>query len=155
MPGTTVFGFQCKGYRDSADTPATPTWVELGEIADLQMNFGFTEADASVRAGGGLELTEPGLMQVEITGKLEWRNGNTNCLALLTAALARTAINMWFLTGARTDATARGFRGDFKITKFPINQELKELTSVDIAFKPCRSSRATANYVSAQSGVGA
>jgi hypothetical protein len=153
MPGTTVFGFQCKGYRDSADNPASPTWVELGEIADLTVNVGFSESDASIRGAGGLELTEPGLLQLEVTGKMEWRNNNTNCNALYTAFLARTAINMWFLTGARTDTNARGFKGDFKITKFPINQELKELTSIDIAFKPCRSSRATPNYVASASGA--
>ena len=157
MAGNTTFGFDCKLYIDSASAyvgdPASPTWQEVGIISDAVLNIGHTEADASIREAGALEITEPGLLQLEVTGKLEWRNGNTICQALWTAFTTRAALNMWALTGSRTVASSRGFRGDWKITKFPINQELKELTTVDIVFKPCRSSRAAANYVVSANGT--
>lgn len=149
--GTITFGFNCKLYRDTADDPDAPTWAEITEVSDVTVDAGSVEVDASIRESGGYEITEQSMHQITINATLEWRNGNANCEALYTAFLARTAINIWVLTGVRAVATSRGFKGDFKITKFPINQDLKELTKVALVLKPCRSTRA--NYVASANGA--
>lgn len=151
MPEAQVFGFQCKAYYDSADTPATPTWVEIGVLKDVTLNLGFVESDASIRAAGGIECMEPSLLQIEAAGQLEWINGNAICEFLLAAFFARTAINMLFLTGDDENPDAKGVKGDFKLMKFPQKQELKESVKNDISFKPCRSIRD--NFVTSATGV--
>lgn len=157
MPGTTVFGFQCKVYVETTQDPLNvdyPEYAELSQLADAVLNLGFTEADATTRAAGGLEVVEPGLFQVEVTGKLQWRNGPyTDDDAVFNlvrlAAIAKTPILARVLTGASNDPDARGMWGHWKITKFPINQELKELVAVDFAMKPCWS---TIQLVEADAG---
>jgi hypothetical protein len=154
---TVVHGWQCKGYRDSASSgagnPASPTWTELGELSDVKIDATQSEADASVREAGGIELTEPSMLQVNITGTLQWRANNANCLALLTAFQTRAAVNMMFLTGASNDANAKGYKGDFKVFGFPIDQPLKDLVKIELTFKPCVSTRGTPNYVQTATGA--
>jgi hypothetical protein len=151
-----VHGWQSKGYRDSASSgagnPASPTWSELGELSDVKIDASQSEADASVREAGGIELTEPSMLQVTVTATLQWRANNANCLALLTAFQNRVAINMMFLTGASNDANARGYKGDFKVFGFPIDQPLKDLVKIELTFRPCVSTRSPTNYVQAASG---
>jgi hypothetical protein len=158
MSGTTVFGFQCKVYVETTQDPMNidyPEYAELSQLADAVLNLGFTEADATTRAASGLEVVEPGLFQVEVTGKLQWRNGPyTDSDAVFdvvrTAARTRTPILARVLTGASDNLDARGMFGHWKITKFPINQELKELVAVDFAMKPCWS---TIQLVEADEGA--
>lgn len=140
MPGTTTFGFRCKLYIDKSEDPEDPDYEELVEAVDVMLNLGFTEADASCRESNGLEVTEPGLMQVEVTGKLQWRNQAANAdtaqNVLRLRADARSLVQARVLTGADDDPDARGMFGLWKVTKWPYNQDLKELLMIDFAMKP-------------------
>lgn len=151
MPEATVFGFECKLYYDSADTPSTPTWAELDVIKDVTLQLGFSESDASIRAAGGFQLTEPALLEVSIEGTLEWINGNAKCMFLWDKFFSREPINIMALTGLRTNADAEGVKGDFKIVKFPRKEELKESVKFDFTLKPSRSTRS--NFVQKATGV--
>ncbi len=151
MPEALVYGFQAKLYYDSTTTPATPTWVEVDVIANCKVNLGYSESDASVRAAGGFELTEPVLQQASIEAELIWRNGNSQCTFLRNAFMAKTAVNMMALTGARTNTDAVGIKGDFKIVKWEQTEDLKEQVKVSLTIKPCLSTRS--NFI--QAAVGA
>lgn len=140
MSGTTVFGFQCKIYVDMSEDPEDPNFAELVEVIDAVLSMQFVEADASCRQSGGLEVVEPSLLQVEVTGKLQWRNDGANALTPLNILRSRANIRTSFvarvLTGTDIDANARGMWGEWKITKWAYAQELKELSSVEFAMKP-------------------
>lgn len=149
MAEAQVFGFQCKVYINDitgdggggSGSVATPSWRELNVISDATLDLSFTESDASIRAAGGFELMEPGLLQMALNSQMEWINDNSLCEWLYAAFFARTALDLLILTGARTNPDARGVRGDFKLFKFPSKQDLKESVKNEIVFKPSRSIR--------------
>lgn len=159
MAEAAVFGFQCKVYINDitgdggggSGTVGAPSWRELNVIQDATLNLSFSESDASIRAAGGFELMEPGLLQVALEGGIEWINDNAICEWLLTAFFARRALDLLILTGERTNPDARGVRGDFKLFKFPSKQDLKESVKNEIGFKPSRSVRN--NFVTSATGV--
>ena len=159
MAAAQVFGFQCKVYVNDipgdggggAGSIATPAWRELNVIADATLDLSLTESDASIRAAGGFELMEPGLLQMALNSNMEWINGNALCNWLLTAFFARRALDLLILTGDKINPDAKGVRGDFKLFKFPSKQDLKESVKSEVVFKPCRSIRS--NFVQSATGV--
>lgn len=160
MAEAQVFGFQCKIYVNDitgeggggSGSLASPAWRDLNVVSDATLNMSFSESDASIRAAGGFELSEPGLLQLSVEGSMEWINGNALCLWMYQAFFARRALDFLILTGDRSSADSKGVRGDFKIVKFPSKQDLKETVKCEFALKPCRSVRSTLNYVAAASG---
>lgn len=159
MAEAQVFGFQCKVYINDitgdggggSGTVATPSWRELNVISDATLDLSFSESDASIRAAGGFELMEPGLLQMALNSQIEWINDNALCEWLLGAFFARRALDLLVLTGERTNPDAKGVRGDMKLFKFPSKQDLKESVKNEIVFKPSRSIRN--NFVTAASGT--
>lgn len=159
MPEATVLGADCKLYINDVDlsggsgTIALPNWIEMDFVRDVELVLGFSEADVTTRAAGGIEIVEPALQQVSITALIKWLNGNTTLEQIYDLMNGRSAMDLWCLTGARTNADARGVRGDFKITGAPMPQNLAESVELNVTLKPCRSTRE--NYVASADGVGA
>ncbi len=52
------YGFNGGLYLNSG-TYSTPTWVDLTNTKEVQIEDGMSEHDATLRAGGGLTLSEP------------------------------------------------------------------------------------------------
>lgn len=137
MAEAKVFGFQCKLYYK---TTSGGTYAPLNQIIDATLNLGYDEAEATTRGSAGVKETEPALLAVSIEGSLQWRNGNAECSALLTAFMARAPIYLLALTGEKTDPDAKGVEGIFKLINFPQKQELANMVNHDVTFKPCAGS---------------
>jgi hypothetical protein len=133
----TIRGWQCKLYVDVDDDFEAPSWVEAADVVDAKLELSHSEVDSSHRGAGGIEVTEPGLLQARITGQMLGRNLPAGASPLSAYELLRQAFVNRFsvlvraLTGASTDEDARGVWGYFNVLSFTSDQPLNDLVKVD------------------------
>jgi hypothetical protein len=138
----TKYGFDGKIYFNSA-IYATPTWNDISAVQDVSVEATFSEQDATTRAGGGLAEAEPVLLSLVLTGKI--RSDHTDTLgfiALETATLARTSIDIMILDGDKATTGSRGYRLDCKNFKFSESQGLDNILFREFELKKCPSANA-------------
>jgi|LakMenEpi03Aug12_release.lakeMendotaPanAssembly.Ray.scaffolds.fasta_scaffold42297_7 hypothetical protein len=127
----TIRGWQCKLYIDAADDFEEPDFQEVLTVIDAKLELQQLEVDASHRGAGGIEITEPGLLQARITGQLLWQNDDTVTEFLRDAFHSRSPVLTRALTGSIGNTNSRGVWGYFNVLSFPSDQQLKELVKVD------------------------
>jgi hypothetical protein len=120
-------------------TSNTPVWNIVTAVRDVQIPDGeFAEIDASGK-DAAIDLAEPGLMKISLEAKVRTNESDTNgFIALETAALARSSLDILILSGITTSNGARGFRFDAKIFKFfGEDQNIDQILWRPIRLKPC------------------
>jgi hypothetical protein len=109
-----------EAYRNSA-TFGTPTWVEMTFINDLVVNPVWGTSPANDRSSQvGSEA--PALLSLSVTGTVKVMQSDTGYLALRTAFLAATPIDLMFLTGPSTTTGESGFRCEWLIKSMSQDQ---------------------------------
>lgn len=142
-----ILGLDCKLYYNDVDmggsgTIATPNWIEIESVEDVRIAAEFDESDQTVRGASGFEIVEPSIQKVTIEANIKWMNGDTTGAEVLrTAFFARSALDILIATGDHNNADARGYRGDFKVVAFPMDQPLRDGVVVAVKLRPCRSTR--------------
>lgn len=125
-------------YRNTGSY-ASPTWVAIGDVDDLDMTFETDEADATTRGGGGDELVMPAISKKTVEFGMKYDKNDAQWQALQTAYFARSTIE--FLVADATVAqsptpVAAGLRATFCITKFGRSEKLKEVMSTAVTLRP-------------------
>lgn len=129
-------GTDCKLYRQSGGSYGAPTWLEIEDIRDLQVNPTFTEGDAKTR-GSIVDLAEPTRMQIEITGSIRVSVGNVDFVALDDAFCTRAALDIMALNGGSTTNGVRGWRAYYKVFSFTEDQSIDGVLYRNFTLKPC------------------
>ena len=127
-------GKRCKAYRNTG-TDATPVWVEMGEIRDLDITRAPDQTDDSQR-GSNYKKYDDGLIELEVSGELNYRNGNANCDYIRDALNAGTVFQIAAMDGAITVSGQTGPRYFCKVFQANKSEPLTDGQRVGILFKP-------------------
>lgn len=134
----TKLGIKCKIYHGTAGTQAA-TLLKFAQDATTTIER--EEHDATVKDIDDLELIVAGIKKFSFDFKLVYDPADTSFIALQTAFLANTPVAFLILDGLKATAGTQGPDGDFYITKFQRNEEVKGLMTYDVSIKPALTSR--------------
>ena len=139
-------GYTAKLYRNSGSY-ASPTWVEVENIIDLNFPHNFERLEAFTRGSGGVMEAEPGAMNLAFTFKIRSDESDTDFTALETAYEGRSLIDFMILDGSSSTNGSRGYRYEGKIFSFGEDQALGNILYRDVSVEPCISSNAKKSVV--------
>ena len=128
-------GRDAKLYHN-AGTVASPTWTHIAEARDLSLNMTAEEFDVSDR-NTKFKMYDHGGIDVEISGKLTYRNGNANCETIRDLFLSGCGAEFALMDGPIATAGSEGIRGGFKVFTNSHEFPLADGMTVDISLKPC------------------
>lgn len=134
-------GLNAKLYRN-AGTYGTPTWTAIDEVHDLTLDDSMGEADVSVRAGGGFELTEATLRKLSLDFDTPNIAANANIIALRVAYETRAKIDFAVMDDAIASSGAHGVRFYGKIFNRNEGQDLDDAQRLEWTIKPTYDSQA-------------
>ena len=126
-------------FANNGGSYGTPVWNVINAVRDVQIPDGeFAEIEASGR-DYAIDLAEPGQLKLSLEGKIRNNEADTNgFVALETAALARSVLDIMILSGANNSNGARGFRFDAKLFKFfGEDQNIDQILWRPFKLRPC------------------
>jgi hypothetical protein len=138
---TTKLGLNAKAYRNTG-TYGTPTWVEMSNIRDANLNDAMSEADVTRRASGGWREMEPTIREVSFEYDAVNIDADAEVLAITAAHAARTSLDIAILDGPVATAGSEGVRGHFKVFSRNRAEELENAQMLSFVFKPCQGEEA-------------
>lgn len=129
-------GDLCYAYRNTG-TYDTPVWAEMEMVKDLAWPLSMGESDVSARASK-FRLSEPTLIGIELTFGYQYINAaDVDFAALLTAALARSALELALADGPIATVGTAYLRAGFKIFGLDNQEPLDGTKIADLSMKPC------------------
>jgi hypothetical protein len=131
-----TLGLNGNAYYNSGSY-ASPVWVLIPSVGDLDNAFEWDEADASSRAGEGEEWSMPALSKKTVDFDLKYDPTDTAWTYLQTASVARSAVEFLILDGLEATTGTQGPRVTCSIFKFGRTEKLKEVMGTPISLKPC------------------
>ena len=131
-----VMGKDCKLYRNSA-TEASPSWVLIENVIDLNLPMTIGEADLSTRESN-IELTGDALMSISASFGMLYDQEDASFVVLLDAFFARTAIQFAVMDQAIATSGAEGFKAFCNIFSNDLGQGLREGMKASLTIKPTR-----------------
>lgn len=137
-------GLQGTIAYDSADNPASPTWVQITHKIDVQLGLAWGEIDAS-DASNDWELFEKALLSGSLTAQYR-KHGASDAVFdwFLAALMSRVPKHIAFFRDDATDLTASGtYKGYRMIANlFQANEAhpLKDKQMLDMIWKPAQNS---------------
>ena len=137
----TIRGMDCKVYYNSsvnADPYANPVWTLFPCVKDTTLSLEFDEADATCRNSGGFKQAVTTLGNLEISGNAVKDRSDTSFVAMETAAVAQTVLEVLVMDGPKAAATSNGWRLPVQIRTWTENQPLDDIVMVDFVLKPAR-----------------
>ncbi len=147
-PTAPVYGFQGKLYYNSGSY-ASPTWVLIDNVGDIDVTLESNEVPLNLRSGGGYEMFVAGLIKYGLGFKMMYDPADTAQTALRTAYFARTGVEFLVLDGPSGTAGSAGMRAMMGVFKMPRTEEINGVMMADIALKPTYSANAPAPYTAA------
>lgn len=115
-------------------TYASPTYVEVTRVRDVQHDDSRSEGDDSCR-GFDMASVEVGQASYGCSFDAVYKRGDSALDAIQAAYRAGTPLGIMFLDGPRATAGSKGFRVDVKVTQFSRSEPLGDTTLVSIAMK--------------------
>lgn len=105
-------GIKCVAYRNTG-TYASPTWTALNLFANFQINQDWNTVFASFR-GNAVRVGDVTDMNLEITASVRSSDTDADYIALWTAFIGASVVDLLVLNAAKTVVGARGMRFDAK-----------------------------------------
>lgn len=115
LTGAPVIGKACKLYYDADGDIATPTWVEIGKVQNVDVDWSRDEAEIKERDQDEATVML-GHKVRSITVEITRRPDNAVYDAIEAAAEAGTKIGLAAYTGAIATAGNRGWAGEVFVT---------------------------------------
>lgn len=130
-------GLECKAYRMTSGSFASPTWTsgELTRLVDASIARERTEITASAR-GSTFEKVLVGLKKLGVDMKLLRDNADSNQIALEAAYEAGTVIVLAFADGAIATSGTVYVKIECVVTKFQTGEPLEGAATIDMTIKP-------------------
>jgi hypothetical protein len=123
----------------------------IDNVRDLTGPDSFGEADVSVRGGAGIKWTEPTQQDAAIEWEMVYDATDADFVAIQTAYLAKSMIELAladaatgtaFTTGSGGVAGTKYTRMECKVFKFERSEQLAGGNLYSVAAKPCYSTHA-------------
>lgn len=133
--GTDTVGTKKLGTNASANDATTPITAMQDIKFSAQPSALFDSSDRAML----FDTVIPTRFKYSAEGKFLWDPANSQLLAFWTAFIANpqgVLTNYSFLDGALATVGSWGLRGDWAVTKFEIDGQLKAGQQVSIAFEP-------------------
>ena len=131
-------GILAKAYRNTG-TFAVPVWVEMALIRDLTQNEKWDIAEVVTRASRA-KLGAPTTLDISVTGSIQAVTTDTGYLAIRTARLAGTVLDVMFLSGSTSQNGAIGWRYEAVVEDATQDQGSGSVLYDTITFRPHASS---------------
>lgn len=134
VSGAGDIGFDGEIYYDADGDIASPTWVLMPGVQDVQENSAYNESEIAERNVRviGVELTHESY-SVDVT--LTKRNGNSDYDALRAAYQAKTRIGLAVMSGPVATVGESGFQAEAYIASWN-DDGSHEGNSVSLTIKP-------------------
>lgn len=132
-----ILGKDAKLYRNSG-TYATPNWVEVGNISDLNQSDTESKADVTTRAlaESGYRANVATLADGEISFKMVYDPDDADVLAFQTAKRNKASIEIICLDGDIDESGKKGLRMTCGVFKMSRNEELDQAITLDVVIGP-------------------
>lgn len=132
-----VAGCDAKTYYDSADSIATPTWVEIANIKDAAEPDSADKLDVSSRASRNKKYWS-GMVDQGITTQYQYQKGITDTVfaALKAKKESGDLIQLAVADGAIAGSGTTYFKDWYVITKFDRKEDLGGTIIFDLEFAP-------------------
>lgn len=127
-------GRKNKLYRNTG-TNATPTWVEVTEARDVDIERSVDQVEEMDRSTP-YKKVDDGHIDLGITFGMTYRNGNANCDALIAALHAGTVAEYAAMDGDITVNGTTGLRMFGKVFQANTSQGLGSSDQLDIVIRP-------------------
>lgn len=147
------YGWKAKGYYRSGGTFESPTMTEITVVGNLKVSPKYKSAVIPTREGKGLELEEPTLLGIEVSGFIRDDENDAAFLAFDTAFHAKTELDTAFLNGGITEAGSRGYRLGMKVHEWEQQQDNDGVLGYQFVLKPCISDNPKQRAVVSPEGV--
>lgn len=133
-------GLEMKAYRNTG-THASPTWVEVDNIKDLEFDFEKARADMTRRASGGWRQERGTLKNGRATFQMVYDTADADYAYFAGAFVANTTFEMAFADGAIATAGTQYLRMRIDIFNFSRTENLEEgvMVSVEVGSAPAPS----------------
>jgi hypothetical protein len=138
---TFPLGKDAKLYRNTGSY-GTPTWNECDNVKDLSLTLTKAEYDATRRASGGWRETIGTIKDIEVSFNAVYSPTDADITAFKTAYLNNATIEIWVLSGVRTDAEAEGPRMTCHVVEMSREEQLEGGQELTIKLKPAPNANA-------------
>ncbi len=129
-----LLGVNSKFYYNSSSY-GSPTWVEVNQVSDLNVNDEWDQADANAR-DSLVKRQVNTLMGLEVSGMLKVKLDDTAYNYLADALVFGTTIDVLVMEAAVTVVGARGYRYDAQVRKGSQDQGLQSALYKSITVSP-------------------
>jgi hypothetical protein len=149
LTGAGEVGFIEEVYYDADGDIASPTWVLMPGVQDVQVSSQSNKSEIAVRNEDFVGVV-PTHKVVSITVTLTKRNGDTNYDALREAHFSNTKIGVAAMTGPVATVGEKGFQAEAYVTGWD-DDGAHEGNSVSVTIEPAANATTAADYVTISS----
>lgn len=111
----------------------SPTWVEIVNVRDVDLDDEMVRADATIRGDGGLAAELPGPRKIGLKCGILWNTGGADFAILHPAYLAETPTEFLALDGpSNANSGSQGPRFTGIIFKFARKEGLSDSLTADL-----------------------
>ena len=128
-------GMDAKLYRNTG-TYETPTWVEITNAKDVNLNLEKGEADVTTRANQGWRATVGTLQDGSVEFEMVWDTDDAGFTAIQEAYFDGTPLEVAVMDGDIATSGSQGLRATMTVTNFSRNEPLEEAITVSVTLKP-------------------
>lgn len=140
-----VLGMNAKAYHNTGSY-GTPTWDEMPNVRDVEINGEAAEADLTTRGGGGWRQRAATIRDGQVEFSSIWDTADTDLMAVKDAWKAGTLIDMAFMDGDIATSGSQGMRAEMAVTQFTRSEGLEDALTVNVSVAPGYSDNAPTWY---------
>lgn len=147
MARASILGLDCRLYvnmtarPDSNNRGAPAVFTEWACIEDATMNLTLDSVQSTCRGAGGFKQNSPTLANLEITGTAIKTPSDPVLIAMQSAALARTIVEVIALDGDRAAVAAdnvSGWHADMQFSAFSEAQPIGDVVKISFTLVVAR-----------------
>ncbi len=132
-----IIGNSARIYRNTG-TFASPTWVEW-DVIDATIAISHNSVDATSRGSGGVKMSAPTLMSIEVSGTVFKDKQSAVFLDMETANAAKATVGVAVMDGSISDSSSDGWQMDAFFDSWSEGQPIDGLNVIDWTLIPARS----------------
>lgn len=129
-----ILGMNAKIYYGTAEANLGDL-IELTNVRDVTLTLDAGEADVTTRANSGWRATAATLRECSIEFEMVWKPADAGFVAIKTAFLAGSTLELAALDGGKAVAGSQGPKGSFSITSFSRPEPLEEAITCSVTAK--------------------
>jgi hypothetical protein len=127
-------GIEMKLYRNTGSTES-PTWAELTNVKDVNVDFSKGEADVTTRASAGWKSYRGTLKEFSADFQMVYDPADTSFAAIEAAFMDNTALDLAFADGPIATSGTRYIRTACEVFGFKRGESNEDAVMYDVTVK--------------------